>query len=199
MTTLRALLLLFLGLCPGFAYSEEFPPRGFTELYSEESPEATFKIIHFQRDPKDFSSDSQIWLQSLKPECKTQLLFTHNNRASWLISPDDSCIAINHHAMSTDGLLQIFARGKDGVFTRVEKDFREAAFELMAAQLKSKPDLDHFYCYADTWLRENVLLAHLVGHESGVQSLDPWYFIYDVSKDRFSWDLSDINKDALKR
>ena len=179
--------------------ADEFPPPGFTELSSDTSPMRSFKIIHYKRDPNDFSSDSQIWLQGLQPEFKTQLLFTHNNRAWWLISDDEDYIAINYHEGSTDGLLHIFVRGKDGIYTEKKKEYRDVAQKLMTTQLKLKkmPDFDHLYCYGTAWLRNGVLLAHLNGHYSGENYLEEWYFLYDVKNDRFSWDLSKVNQGAF--
>ncbi len=199
MTLLYRLLLLAWPVTCLLA-ADDFPPAGFTEMSSGESPRGTFKIIHFKRDPKDFSSESQVWLEALKLEFKTQLLFKHENRAGWLISEDEEFIAINHHAGSGDGLLHLFARGKDGLFREKPKDFREAACKLMTAQLKLKkePGFDHEYCYADAWLRDGYLLGHLEGNYSGVHFLDEWYFIYDMKSDRFSWDLSKINRGAFQ-
>ena len=194
-------LLLILCLWQGVAYTQEFPPNDFKEMRSEESPLGTFKIIQYQHDPDDLMSESQIWLQANKPKFKTQLLFTFSNQASWLISPDDNFIAINNHVTSTDGMLYIFVRGQDGLFKEVKKDFREVTHKLMATQLKLKnePWFSHEYCYADYWLRDGLLLGHLEGSESGAQFLKPWYFIYNVRKDQFSWDLSNINKGAFGR
>lgn len=193
------MLPALLCLLPLLAEAVDFPPAGFVEVSSEKSPLDAFKVIHFKRDPEDFSSDSQIWLQALKPPFKTQLLFSHNNRASWLISGNEEFIAINHHALSDLGLLHVFAQGKDGAFHKIEKEFGEVARKLMTSQLKlaEEPGFDHEYCYADAWLRDGLLLAHLEGHESGVHFLKEWYFLYDAKGDRFSWDLSRINEGAF--
>jgi len=200
---LRILLAAICLTSPIFA-ADVFPPPGFKEMSSEESPKRGFKIIHFKRDPEDFSSDSQIWiqplLQPLKPRFQTQLLFAHCNRAGWLISLDEKFIAINYHAGSTDGLLHVFWLEDDGLFHERQKDLRDVTRKLMTDQLKLKgqPSLDHEYCYADCWLRDGLLLGHLSGHESGVRFLNDWYFIYDVENDRFLWDLSQINQNAFQ-
>ena len=182
------------------AGAQDYPPKGFTKVYADNSPQNSFEIVHFKQNPDDFSSDSQVWLHALKPGFKTQLLFTHNNRAAWLVSADENFIAINHHAMSDLGLLHVFSRNKEGVFQEVKKDFYEATSKLMAEQLKLKPQpgFDHIYCYADAWLRDGYLLAHLEGHDSGVHFLDGWYFIYDVKHDDFIWDLSKVNTGAFQ-
>ena len=182
------------------AHAQDYPPKGFTKVYADTSPQNTFEIIHFKRDLDDFSSDSQVWLHALKPGFTTQLLFTHNNRASWLVSDDENFIAVNHHAMSDLGLLHVFLRNKEGVFHEVKKNFNEMVSKLMTEQLnlKTEPGFDHIYCYADAWLRDGHLLAHLEGHESGVHFVDGWYFIYDVKNDDFSWDLSKLNQGAFQ-
>jgi hypothetical protein len=75
----------------------------------------------------------------------------------------------------------------------------------MVTQLKLKnvpkngPWFSHKYCYADYWLRDGLLLAHLEGDESGIHVLKPWYFIYNARKDRFLLDFSNINQGAFER
>jgi len=197
--TFREILatLQFACALPSVTQADDFPPRGFKEMGSEESPAANFKIVHFKRDPGDFASESQLWLQALKPEFKTQLLFTHSNRATWLISPDEGFIALNHHLGSGVGLLHIFVRDQDGLFHEQKKDFFDVTKKLMSTQLKKEIDLDHMYCMADSWLRDGRLLGHIDGHKSGAYHISGWYFIYDVKKDRFLWDLSEINQGAF--
>ena len=198
--TAQKVVLILFCLLPLRLAAADFPPPGFKEVNSAESPQGTFKVVHYQRNPEDFSSDSQIWLQASKPEFKTQLLFTHNNSATVLVSPDENLIAINHHVMSGLGGLQLFSRGKDGLYHEREKDLLGAAHKLMLSQLglAAKTELDHEACFADLWLRDGVLLSHLVGNESGVSELAPWYFVYDVQHDRFSEDLSRLNQGAFR-
>jgi hypothetical protein len=189
------LLLIFSLALEGIATNE--PPPDFTNVYSEQSPNDGFKLICYKRDPKDFSSETQIWLEALKPDFKTQLIFTHWNRAHSLISSDDQYIAINYHVMSDLGEVHVFSRDKTGLFQEIKKDFGEIAHKLVRKELGSNIGFDHEYCYADYWLRDGLLLVHFEGHESGTHYLEPWYFIYDVKKDRFVFDLTDINKNAF--
>ncbi|MCX6877481.1 MAG: hypothetical protein NTW21_27280 [Verrucomicrobia bacterium] len=181
---------------PAVTKADDFPPPGFTEMRSELSPGGNFKIVRFNRDPNDYEQGSQLWLQSLKPEFKTQLLFSHLSSVALVISPDENFIAINYHRGSGVGLLHVFSRDKDGWFHEIKKDFLNVTEKLMRTQLKLKQeiDLDHLYCMADSWLRDGLLLGHLDGHKSGAYHVSGWYFIYDVKNDRFLWDLSKINQ-----
>lgn len=194
----RQLLSAFFLLCSTFALTADpFPPEGFKEMSSEVSANEGFKIIHFKKDPDNYASESQIWVQALKPEFKTQLLFSHNNRSSWNLADDEQGIAINFHQGSTDNLLLVFLRGKDGLFKKVEKDFREEAHKLVQARYKLDKgalDFDHDNCHAITWLRDGFLLAELDGNLSGEYYLKPWYFIYDTQHDKFLTDLDKINQ-----
>lgn len=184
---------------PSVTKADDYPPAGFTEMGSGVSPGGNFKIVRFNRDPNDYEKGSQIWLQILKPEFKTQLLFNHFNSVALVISPDENFIAINYHRGSGLGLLHVFSRDKDGLFHEIKKDFPAVTEKLMRTQLQLKKeiDLDHLYCMADSWLREGMLLGHIDGHQSGAYFVSGWYFIYDVKKDRFLWDLSTINQSAF--
>ncbi len=193
---IRYLLFLFAVLPSLIFAADDYPPKGFTEMSSVESSSGGFSVVHFKKDPQDYSSDSQIWVHATKPDFKTQLLFTHNNRSAVLISDDEDYIAINHHELSGLGVLIVFKRNEKGGFDEVKKDFLKVMQAQMAKEFKLDKDMgfDHEYCYADVWMRDGLLLGHINGNLSGEYSLDEWYFIYDAKKDRFIWDLNKINK-----
>jgi|GEM_PF-3839470 len=193
---IRYLLFLFAVLPSLIFAAEEYPPKGFTEIDSVESSYGGFSVVHYQKDSQDDSDDTQIWVHAIKPEFKTQLLFTHNSSSHTLISDDENYIAINLHECSNLNNLLVFKRNEKGGFDEVNKDFREAVQNQMIKQYKLEKDLKfgHEYCYADVWMRDGLLLGHLSGEYSGGYSVEPWYFIYDVRRDRFVWDLTKINK-----
>ena len=129
------------------------------------------------------------------------LLWEGANRASALVSFDGESIAINQHAMSDLGLLFVFTRRGDGSYQKMDVDFEKEALKLFARQqeLKEAPAFDHIYCYAETWLTDHQLLGVLSGHESGQHSLDGFWFIFDCSSKRFSFDLREINKTGFHK
>lgn len=182
------------------AVSTNSPPAKFKLVYTETSPEESFKLVYYKEDP-EYPSETQIWLEPIKStsEFKKQLLFTHWNRAHSLISDDEQFIALNHHAMSNYGLLHVFIRNKEGLFTEVKKDFHEATRKLIAKDTGSIERFDHSYVYADCWLRDGLLMAHFVGRESGEHYIDPWYFIYDAKNDKFIMDLKELNKNVFHK
>lgn len=187
-------LVILQSLAPG---ANEFPPKGFTELSTLVSPYGSFSVMHFKQDPDDFSSDSQIWIHALKPDFQDQLIFTHNNRSAALISDDENYIAINHHELSGLGNFIVFKRNEKGGFDKVDKDFLALAKDMAIKKLKLEHDaleFDHEYCYADTWMRDGLLLGHVRGDLSGEAWLKEWYFIYDAKHDVFTWDLAKLNK-----
>lgn len=192
------IVVFFFAILPSLAFaSGDFPPQGFSELSTVASPSGGFSIMHFKQDPNDFSSESQIWVHALKPEFRDQLLFTHYNRSSVLISDDENYIAINHHALSGLGNLIVFKRNEKGGFDKVDKDFLAVAKDMAAKKLKLGDDafgFDHEYCYADIWLRDGLLLGSLRGDLSGEVWLKEWYFIYDAKHDAITLDLASINK-----
>ncbi|MCF7734290.1 MAG: hypothetical protein K9N23_21585 [Akkermansiaceae bacterium] len=108
MSLLRPRILLAMAcVLPAMTKADDFPPPGFTEMGSEQSPGGSFKIIHFKRDPNDNSSASQGWLQALKPEFKTQpevKVEDHHALAADL--PDDSRLAqvgeVDHYREEAD-------------------------------------------------------------------------------------------------
>lgn len=187
-------------LLPSATMAGDYPPVGFTEMGSEESPGGNFKIVRFNRDPNDYAKGSQIWLQSLKPEFKTQLLFSHESSVALVISPDEKFIAINYHRGSGCGLLHVFSCDKDGLFHKIKRDFLDSTEKLMRTQLNLKKDIDfdHNYCTAQCWLSEGVLLGSLSERKGDLYRVGEWHFIYDVKKDRFLWDLSELNQNAFQ-
>jgi hypothetical protein len=180
---------------------EAYPPPGFEILKSEESPRGGFKLVHYKKDLEDFSSESQIWMEPLKPEFQRQKLFKHNNRSFWLMDTAESHIAIAHHEFSSDNLLWVFVRQPDGQFRRVEDELRDAGLKEFCAKThvqKSRDDFDHFDCYPEVWLRGGLLVAYIRG-DSHTQRfyLKPWYFIYDADEQKIVWDDFDSNNEAL--
>ena len=172
-------------------------PKGFTQMTSDESSSGSVQVIHYKKDTKAYDSESQIWVHSTKEEFKDQLLFTHYNRSSTLISDEGDYIAINHHELSGLGQLYIFMRNDKGGFEKVKLDFLATIKEQVKKELSLGDNalgFDHEYCYADRWMRDGLLLGHLRGNLSGETTLEEWYFIYDVRKNHFVSDLKMINK-----
>jgi hypothetical protein len=197
---LPGILLAMACMRPPATMADDYPPAGFTEMGSEVSPGGNFKIVRFNRDPNDYEKGSQIWLQALKPEFKTQFLFAHFNSVALLISPDEKFVAINYHRGSGCGLLHVFSCDKDGLFHEKKRDFLDATEKLMRTHLKlnEDTDFDHSYCMAKSWLRDGMLLGSLSERKGDVYRVVEWYFIYDVKNDRFLWDLSKVNQDAFQ-
>jgi hypothetical protein len=200
-------LILLLLICSGTSCLEaqDFPPTGYKEAHiSTTSPQESFRVVSFIIEPYDADAPHpwQVWIEVLKSSnIKTQLLY-YGQPACCFISYDENYIALNIHVGSGFQDLRVFTREKDGVFHDKKKDFEGAIPDRVAKQftLKTKLDLDHTYWGGDQWLRDGVLLAHVSGHHSGNEDfygLKAWYFIYDVKNDRFTWDLTEINKDAF--
>jgi hypothetical protein len=103
--------------------------------------------------------------------------------------------------MSDLGLLFGFTRREDGSYQREDVDFQKEAMELFVKQLglKEEPSFDHIYCYAETWLNPRQLLGVLSGHESGQHVLDSFWFIFDCSTKKFSFNLREINKTGFHK
>jgi hypothetical protein len=177
------------------------PPKGFESVESKQSGNGSFKLVHYIKPPGDFTCESQIWLEPLKPEFKRQHLFTFTNRAYALIDATETHIAIAHHEYSTDNLLWLFVRGSDGLFHRVPHEIRAAAIKEFSRQTgihKTRQDFDHFDCYPDAWLENGQLRGYLKGdsHDNHFY-LKPWYFIYDADHQKFVTHDFPENKDAF--
>lgn len=205
LTAMKAIVLLLTCMCYSL-HAQQFPPPGFKETSSDESPESSFKTDYFQSQ-----SEWQIWIETLKPsDVKTQLLYKSQtyigNYADCLINDDDTQIAINHRVGSGYSEFYVFSLGKDGMFHEKMKDIGHAALALATKQLKIKMklDLDHFYGDGVAWLGDNddILLASISGHHSGngkqYYGLS-YYFLYDAPNDRLMPHLDDINRGALQR
>ena len=185
-----ATLVFGIALIFSVADSDEpHPPQSFEYVESKESPASGFKLVHYVKPPGDFTCESQIWLEPIKPEFKRQLLFTFMNRAYAVIDSTESHIAIAHHEDSGDNLLWLFVRRPDGLFHRVPEEIRAAALKEFSRQThiqKAREDFDHFDCYPDAWLDGGQLRAYLKGdsHDDHFY-LKPWYFIYDAEHQKF--------------
>jgi hypothetical protein len=184
------------------AYADEMhPPTGFEFAQSKQSPKGGFKLVRYVKLPGDFTCESQIWLEPLKPGFKRQHLFTFTNRAYLLIDATESYIAIAHHEYSTDNLLWLFVRRADGLFHRVPQEIREAALREFARQTsihKKREDFDHLDCYPDAWLEAGEIRCYLKGdsHDNHFY-IQPWYFIYDAEHQKFIPHDFPENKDAF--
>jgi hypothetical protein len=185
-----AAIICLIAAVTATARAEELqPPAGFEYVESAKSSHGGFKLVHYVKPPGTFTCESQIWLEPIKSEFKRQLLFTYTNRASPLIDPTESHIAIAHHDYSTDNLLWLFVRGPDGTFHRVEQEIRAAALQEFSRQThiqKTRDDFDHFDCYPEAWLAGGRLRAYIQGDSRAKDFyLDPWYFIYDADHQKF--------------
>jgi hypothetical protein len=188
----RIVLFAFCILCTA-AYggdpNQSHPVQGFEAVESKQSPKGGFKLVHYIKPPGDFTCESQIWLEPLKPEFKRQQLFTFSNRAYPLIDATETHIAIAHHEYSTDNLLWLFVRRPGGLFHRVPQEIREAALREFARQTgihKTREDFDHLDCYPDAWLEAGQIRCYLKGdsHDNRFY-IEPWYFIYDSEQQKF--------------
>ena len=182
---------------------ELHPPQGFEYAEVKMSPQGSFKLVHYIKPPGDFTCESQIWLEPLKPEFKRQRLFTFTNRAYPVMDATETHIAIAHHEDSADNFLWVFVRGADGLFRRLPHELRAAALKEFSRQTgihKTREDFDHFDCYPDEWLDHGRIRGYLRGdsREKGFY-LKPWYFVYDADHEKFVPHDFPENKDAFVR
>jgi hypothetical protein len=164
-------------------------PPGFEFAQSKESPKGGFKLVRYVKPPGDFTCESRIWLEPIKPEFKPQQLFTSTNRAYPVIDSTETHIAIAHHVYSTDNLLRLFVRRPGGLFHRVSQELRAAALKEFARQTgiqKTREDFDHLDGYPDAWLEGGQIRYYLKGdsHDNHFY-IKPWYFIYDADHGKF--------------
>jgi hypothetical protein len=198
--TIFAALGFLLGAMAADA-DELHPPQGFEYAEAKESPKGSFRLVHYIKPPGDFTCESQIWLEPLKPGLKRQELFTFTNRAYPVIDATETHIAIAHHETSGDNLLWLFVRGPGSLFHRVPHELRAAALKEFSRQTgihKTRDDFDHFDCYPEAWLDKGQLRGYLKGdsHDNHFY-LKPWYFIYDADHEKFVPHDFPENKDAF--
>lgn len=178
--------------------ADEFPPKGFTEVRREKSPQEDFQMIYFRKEPDEIMTESQIWIQASKPSSvKTQLLFEYSDDARCVVSDDEQFIAVNKHIMAGFNDLTIFVRMEDGRYEKEEVDILNASIKMMAKQLKLKKlnsvrDFESIRCSALAWLEDGLVLCDLGG--SAGHSYFDWYFIFDAKKNEFLLDLSKVNR-----
>ena len=168
------------------------PPPGFVKQ-DEYKSQTEDTIVRVYRDPSDFLGPMQFRVfRKDSPDQDGFLLWEGANRAAALVSFDGESIAINQHVMSDLGLLFAFTRRENKLqYQKVDVDFQKEALKLFTKQegLKYKPDFDHIYCYAKTWLTDHQFLGILSGHASGQSELDGFWFIFDCSsQEKFSFD-----------
>jgi len=177
-------------------------PDGFKQEDEYKSDTQNTVVRVYRGKPDDWTGPMQFRVfRKENPPADGSLLWEGLNRASALISSDGESIAINHHAMSTDGLLYVFTRQANGSYKKIDIDFRDEALRVFTKQqgLKSEPGFDHLYCHAETWLTENQFLGVLSGHMSGEHALDGFWFIFDCRTKKFSFDFTSINKASFHK
>ena len=182
--------LAFLSFVSAADAGELHPPPGFEFAQSKQSPNSGFKLVQYIKPPRDFTCESQIWLEPLRPKFKRQHLFTFTNRAYSLIDAKETHMAIAHHEYSADNLLWLFVRSSDSLFDRVPHEIRAAAlkeFSRLTGIHKTREDFDHFDCYPDAWLENGQLHFYL----------KRWYFVYDADHDKFVANDFPENRDAF--
>ncbi len=184
---------------------DAYPPAGYVRAITEPCVAGHFVLVGYSKEPWDFDTESQLWVEYDDPKIKPQLLFSFLNRAQQYIDDAGDHIAIEHHEGSGDNLLYLFVRGADHRFHRVPQELRAAALQEFNRQAHTKvtrEDFDHFDCYADEWLKGGLLRGYIRGDSQGkkVNSLlAPWYFIYDAEHQKFVAHDFPENKDALVR
>jgi hypothetical protein len=176
-------------------------PAGFSLQHSEKSPRGDMFIQEFWRDNPDQTHTVQIWLTSASDPHESALLFEHQRAASVVMSPDESRVAVNHHASSTDALVLVFQRVagvhyKELVGTDI---VREKALSSLSRSTGHKADLelDHLYADCVLWAADSsAFLVRLTGH-TGNAALDDWFCIFRLSDQTISLDLADLDRHSF--
>jgi hypothetical protein len=177
-------------------------PKGY-KLEEEFKSQTEDTIVRAYRGkPYDWTGSLEYRVfRKESPSVNGYLLWKGQNRASVLISSDGENIALNNHVMSDLGLLYVFTRQKDGTYKNSDIDFMDKVSQMFEESLSKKldqaVDLDHSYCYANTWLSDHQLLGVFTGHESGRLTLSGYWFIYDCNTKDFSFDLTNVNQSAI--
>lgn len=195
------IITLIAVICIGSHVFADSVPAGYKQEDEFKSATEDTVVKAYRGKPYDWTGPLQFRVfRKESPSVDGYLLWKAGfNRASVLISSDGENIAINHHAMSDLGLLYVFTRQMDGTYKQIDVDFQEQASQMFEKSLapKSGPTFDHSYCYAKTWLTDHQFLGCFSGHESGKCELSGYWFIFDCNTKRFTFNLTDINKNSL--
>jgi hypothetical protein len=172
------------------------PPEGFVKQDQEYESQTGDTIVRVYLNP---GAGGPMQLRVFRTGSADQdgfLLWESQNGASALVSFDGENIAINHREDSDTGLLYVFTRRQDGSYQKIDVDFQKEALKLATKQLgfKNEPGFGHIFCGASFWLTDHQFLGVLSGKELGQYSLEGFWFIFDCSTKRFSFDLREINK-----
>ena len=179
-----------------------FPPSGFSLRSSEESPNGDMLVQEFVHDDADGGHVVQIWLVSSEHPEEAAMLFEHRRAAELVFSPDESRVAVNHHANSTDAVVVVFqrARGvhyKELIPADTVRAKTLAAFHRSSGG-RSGREFDHLYADCLLWAADSTaFLVRLRGHESGVASLQNFCCVFRVTDQSVSFDLALFDRHSL--
>jgi hypothetical protein len=159
-------------------------------------------VEQFWKD-RGHSRDREIWLVSADYQSQRRLLFTHQRSAAVIFSPEETWLAINHHAGSGYSGVLLYRR-KAGLEYEKVADLTELAWNFFKRRNGLKEDpFDHAYANALGWTNGDSpsLLIGLSGHisdQAGIFKYSKgWYCLYHVQTKTFTTNLDALNKENV--
>jgi len=177
-------------------------PLGFTLRSIEQSPNGDMLIKEYYHEEKDGGHVVQIWLASTEHPKDSALLFEHRRAADVIFSPDESSIAVNHHATSTDGVVEVFERASGVHYKKLisADTVRQKALSAFQHSTGERTDreFDHLYAECILWAADSsMFIVSLHGDESGVSSIQNYCCIFHIADKSISFDLASFNQHSF--
>jgi hypothetical protein len=189
--------ILSLTLANSFA----LPPKGFSLRSSEQSPSGDMLVQEYEHHDPDGTHVVQIWLTSAGHPDDAALLFEHRRAADIVFSPDESRVAVNHHASSTDGVVEVFERASGVHYKKIisADTVREKTLAAFHRSVEDRTgrEFDHLYADCVLWAADSsAFLVRLHGHESGIASLQNYCCVFRIADQGISFDLALFDRNS---
>jgi len=149
---------------------------------------------------KDADSNRTIYLFKPSKPLERHILCTFERDAQVIFSPDNSWIAVNDKAGSSESYIRLFqrAKGLEYIESKIRADI--ASWDLLARHHKVPypKELIHSYARVIQWASDSsALLIELSGHNDLSAHVDNWLCVFDLKQQSVSLNLASFNRSAV--
>ncbi|MGE5363342.1 MAG: hypothetical protein ACM3SM_04365 [Bacteroidota bacterium] len=196
---MKRILVIFLTFMSLFLQNaicaQQSPPR-----YREQeiSPSGDM-VIEYRYDYA--KEHHEVWLKSIEDTLSPVFLYEFSRDAKVMVSPDEQWLIINNHMGSDISEVILFRKTTALKFTELKtRNISGKSWQFFCRKNKiTELTFHHQYAECLMWSSDSrYLLLKLSGYENGSNYADSWLCIYDIEKDAFSTDLSQMNRKAVK-
>lgn len=196
---MKRILVIFLTFVSLFLQNAICAQPGPPRYREQEISPGGDMVIEYRYDYA--KEHHEVWLKSIEDTLSPVFLYEFSRDAKVMVSPDEQWLIINNHMGSDISEVILFRKTTDLKFTELKtRNISRKSWQFFCRKNKiTNLTFHHQYVECMMWSSDSrYLLLKLSGYENDSNYADSWLCIYDIEKDSFSTDLSQMNREAVR-